>query len=145
MASITDLFGGQVKPGLYRLRADASEESLQRLAGEHGWQFFHVDGANVQDKRSFIRSVGATLQFPTYSAQNWDAFEESIRDLSWAPARGYVVLFDEPDQFAAREPAQWAVAHAVLEDAVRFWREEGKPLVVLFRRAGRVLPDIPWL
>lgn len=145
MAAITDLFSGQVKPGLYRLRADASEETLRRQAEEHGWQFFHIDGAKVQDKRSFIRAVGEALAFPAYSAQNWDAFEESIRDLTWAPAEGYLVLFDEPDQFAAREPGQWAVARDILDDAIRFQRQQGKPLVVLFRRAGRSLPDVPWL
>lgn len=145
MASVTDLLTGQVKPGLYRLRADVGEDTVQRQAEEHGWQFFHVDGAKVQDKRAFIRTVGKALDFPAYSAQNWDAFEESIRDLTWAPAPGYVVLFDEPDQFAARDPEQWAVARAILDDAVHFWRKEGKPLAVLFRRAGRLLPDIPWL
>lgn len=145
MSSVTDLFNGQVKPGLYRLRADVSEDSLQRQAEEHGWQFFHVDGAKAQDKRSFIRTVGKALDFPAYSAQNWDAFEESLRDLTWKQAPGYLVLFDEPDQFAAREPEQWAVARDILQDAVHSWRKEGKPLVVLFRRAGRALPDIPWL
>ena len=145
MSSVTDLLTGQVKPGLYRLRANASEDTLQRQAEENGWQFFHVDGAKVQDKRSFIRTVGKALDFPTYSAQNWDAFEESIRDLTWTPAKGYLVLFDEPDQFAARDPEQWAVARDILDDAIRSWRKQGKPMAVLFRRAGRTLPDVPWL
>ena len=145
MGSVADLFAGEIKPGLYRLRSTASGESLQRQAEEQGWQFFHVDGARVQDKRAFIRTVGKALDFPTYSAQNWDTFEESIRDLTWAPAEGYLVLFDEPDQFAAREPEQWAVARDILDAAVRFQRQQGKPMVVLFRRAGRALPDIPWL
>ncbi len=110
MSSVTDLFTGQAKPGMYRLRSNANIETLQRQAKDHGWQFFHVDGAKVQDKRSFIRTVGKALDFPTYSAQNWDAFEESIRDLTWSPAKGYLVLFDEPDQFAAQDPEQWAIA-----------------------------------
>ena len=145
MASVTDLLTGKSKPGLYRLRANANVETLQRQADEHGWQFFHVDGARVRDKRTFIRTVGKALEFPAYSAQNWDAFEESIRDLTWAPAKGYLVLFDEPDQFAAREPEQWAVAQDILNDAIKFQRQQGRPMVVLFRRAGRALPDIPWL
>lgn len=145
MAPIVDLFNGQVKPGLYRLRADVSVESLQRQAEEHGWQLFHIDGAKTHDKRSFIRTAGQALDFPAYSAQNWDSFEESIRDLTWAPAQGYLVLFDEPDQFAAKDPEQWAVAREILAAAVKFHRQQGAPLTVLFRRAGRALPDIPWL
>ncbi len=145
MAPIADLFNGQVKPGLYRLRADVTAESLQRQAEEHGWQLFHIDGAKTHDKRSFIRTAGQALDFPAYSAQNWDAFEESIRDLTWAPAQGYLVLFDEPDQFAANDPEQWAVAREILTATVRFHRQQGAPMTVLFRRAGRALPDIPWL
>ena len=145
MGSVADLFTGEAKPGLYRLRSSARAESLQRQAEEQGWRFFHIDGAKVQDKRAFIRTVGKALDFPAYSAQNWDAFEESIRDLTWAPAKGYLVLFDEPDQFAAREPEQWAVARDILDDAIRFQRQQGKPMAVLFRRAGRALPEVPWL
>lgn len=145
MAPIADLFNGQVKPGLYRLRADVAVESLQRQAKEHGWQLFHIDGAKTHDKRSFIRTAGKALDFPAYSAQNWDSFEESLRDLTWAPAKGYLVLFDEPDQFAASDPEQWAVAREILVAAVKFHRQQGAPLTVLFRRAGRALPDIPWL
>ncbi len=145
MAPIADLFNGQVKPGLYRLRANITVEALQRQAEEHDWQFFHINGAKTHDKRSFIRTVGKALKFPAYSAQNWDAFEESIRDLTWAPAKGYLVLFDEPDQFAANDPEQWAVAREILNTAVKFHRQQGAPMMVLFRRAGRALPDVPWL
>ena len=87
MAPIADLFNGQVKPDLYRLRADVAVESLQRQAEEHGWQLFHIDGAKTHDKRSFIRTAGKALDFPAYSAQNWDSFEESLRDLTWAPPK----------------------------------------------------------
>lgn len=145
MATVTDLFTGQASPGMYRLRANANLDALKRQAEEHGWRVFHVDGARVQDKNTFIRTAGKAMRFPAYSAQNWDAFEESIRDLSWAPAEGYLVLFDEPDQFAAQNPEQWAVARDILDDTIRFWRQQGKPMVVLLRRAGRALPEIPWL
>lgn len=139
------LLNGELAPGLYRVPADVSPPTVQRLAEEHGWRFFHVDGAAVEDKRSFIRSAGAAMDFPAYSGQNWDAFEESIRDLTWAPAQGYLVLFDEPDQFAARSPEQWQTARSILESTVAFWAEQGIPMAILLRKAGRALPDVPWL
>ncbi len=145
MQQLEHVLSGQQEPGMYRIPADANPATIQRLAEERGWRFFHVDGAAVADKRSFIRAAGDAMQFPAYSGQNWDAFEESLRDLGWAPAAGYLVLFDEPDQFAQRDPAQWSVARAILQDAIAFWQEQGKPVVVLFRRAGRALPDVPWL
>jgi hypothetical protein len=145
MQQLEHVLSGQREPGMYRIPADANAATVQRQTEEQGWRFFHVDGAAVEDKRSFIRAAGDAMQFPAYSGQNWDAFEESLRDLAWAPSAGYLVLFDEPDQFAERDPAQWAVARAVLQDAIAFWQEQGKPMVVLFRRAGHALPDIPWL
>jgi hypothetical protein len=145
MQSLENVLSGQVEPGMYRIPAGANAETIQSLAEAQGWRFFHVDGAAVQDKRSFIRAAGDAMQFPTYSGQNWDAFEESIRDLTWAPANGYLVLFDEPDQFALRDAEQWAVARAILGETISFWREQETPMVVLFRRAGRSLPDVPWL
>jgi hypothetical protein len=145
MRTIQLLLDGVRQPGMYRVDAKAQPDAIQRQVEEHGWRFFHIDGAAVADKRSFIRAAGDAMRFPGYSRQNWDAFEESLRDLTWAAAQGYLVLFDEPDQFAERNPGEWAVAQAILADAVAFWRAQGVPMIVLFRRAGRALPDIPWL
>lgn len=145
MQLLENILNGQVEPGMYRIPADANAESIRKSAEAHGWRVFHVDGAGVEDKRSFIRAAGDAMQFPAYSGQNWDAFEESIRDLTWAPANGYLVLFDEPDLFAQRDAEQWAVARTILDEAISFWRQQGTPMVVLFRRAGRALPDVPWL
>jgi len=35
--------------------------------------------------------LGAALQFPSYYGENWDAFDECITDLSWMPARWYLI------------------------------------------------------
>jgi hypothetical protein len=142
---LEQLLTGERAPGLYRIEASTDPEGVRRQAESHGWRFFHVDGSQVADKRSFIRAAGTAMSFPAYSGQNWDAFEESIRDLAWAPARGYLVLFDEPDQFAARDPEQWEVAQNILQEAVATWHADGVPMIVLFRKAGRALPNIPWL
>lgn len=142
---LEQLFSRERTSGLYRIEAFVEPEKVRRMAEEHGWRFFHVDGSQVEDKRSFIRATGEAMSFPAYSAQNWDAFEESIRDMTWAPAPGYVVLFDEPDQFAARDPEQWEIAKSILQNAVDTWRLNGSPMVVLFRKAGRALPEVSWL
>ena len=142
---LKQVLAGERAPGLYRIEADAEPEAVKQQAEQAGWRFFYVDGSQVEDKRSFIRTAGTAMAFPAYSGQNCDAFEESIRDLGWAPAAGYLVLFDEPDQFAERDPEQWEVARSILLGAVDMWRADGIPMVVLFRRAGRSLPDVPWL
>jgi hypothetical protein len=139
------LLTGEREAALYRIEASVEPETVKQQAAAHGWRFFHVDGSQVEDKRSFIRAAGAAMEFPAYSGQNWDAFEESIRELAWAPAPGYLVLFDEPDQFVERDPQQWEVARRILQNAIETWRADGVPMAVLFRKAGRALPDVPWL
>lgn len=138
------LAGGR-PAGLYRVGTDLRPVAIERWARDHGWRAFHVDGSQSSDKAAFIRAVGVAMGFPAYSAANWDAFEESLRDLSWAPAAGYVLLIDHPGRLIATDPQAWAVARAILADAGAFWQDRGSPLFVLLRRAGRALPDVPWL
>lgn len=139
------LLSGARPPGLYRIDASLEPETVQAAAAERGWRTFHMDGREITDKASFIRTVGVALDFPAYSASNWDAFEESIRDLSWARAPGYVLVFDDPDPLIASDAATWATARSILESAVQHWQSLGVPMTVLFRKAGRALPDVPWL
>jgi hypothetical protein len=144
-AALAALFAGERPAGLYRIAADIQPESVRSLAADHGWRAYHVDGRQVTDKASFIRAVGVAMDFPAWSGLNWDAFEESVRDLSWAPASGYVLVYDDPDRLMAADGEAWAVARSILEGAAEHWRDLGVPWAVLFRKAGRSLPDLPWL
>ena len=85
------------------------------------------------------------MRFPSYSGNNWDAFEESLNDLSWAPAQGYLVVFDGAGGFARLQPDEFAVAVEILRESARRWDALGIPLVVLLRGAGRAAGDVPRL
>jgi hypothetical protein len=37
------------------------------------------------------------------------------------------------------------MARQILVDAVHHWSARGVPYFVLLRKAGRALPDVPWL
>lgn len=145
MASLQSLFSGQSKSGLYRLRGSAQDETLNRLAKEHGWRVRRLNGDKIHSKAAFIRAVSDALNFPDYSAANWDAFEESLRDLSWLPEQPIALVYDQPNVWARADGATWAIARDILGDAARAGRSGARPLTILFRRAGRALPDIPWL
>ena len=68
-----------------------------------------------------------------------------MNDLSWAPAQGYLVVFDGAGGFARSQPDEFAVAVAILHESVRRWDVLGIPLVVLLRGAGRTADDVPRL
>jgi hypothetical protein len=145
MGKLERLLAGDRPPGLYRLSADMDLERMRLAAKARGWRVFHLDGRRVVDKASFLLAAAKSLEFPTYFGHNWDAFEELLTDLSWAPAAGYLLLYDHPARFARSRPREWVTARAILEEAVAYWRRQGTPLVVLLRHARRIVPDVPWL
>jgi RNAse (barnase) inhibitor barstar len=44
------------------------------------------------DKDEFLTRIAEAFQFPDYFGTNWDALRDSLRDLVWVPASGYVLL-----------------------------------------------------
>jgi len=139
------LFSGLIAPGVYRTDLRTSAAALARTAERHGWQAFHLDGRELATKADFLEASARALRFPSYFGQNWDAFEESLNDMGWAPAQGYLVVFDGAGSFARAQPNEFAVALDILRESARRWHEQGTPLIVLLRGAGRVAGDLPRL
>jgi len=40
-------------------------------------------GSKMKDYQGLYNEFGAALQFPYYFGENWNAFDECIKDLSW--------------------------------------------------------------
>lgn len=143
---LTDLFEGRVEPGMYRLTSRASAETIGDAAAQHGWRFVHLDGRQIASKADFLRASAAALDFPAYSGRNWDALQDNLRDLAWAPAEhGYLVLYDHAGEFASAAPADFAVALDILRSSAANWRETATPMTVLLRGAGRAASEAPKL
>ena len=115
------------------------------MAAARGWRFFHLYGAAVFDKRTFLAACQSALTLPSYFGHNWDAFEETINDFSWAPAGGYVLLYDRVANFGANRPAEWAVALDILRSAAISWGQRGTPFYVLLRHTGGYATSAPLL
>ncbi len=130
-------------PGVYRFDSRATPEFLRHEADAAGWRFFYLDGARVHDKKSFLNQAARALDFPSYFGHNWDAFEECINDLAWAPAAGYILLFQAPERFVKNARTDWQVAVEILTTAIENWNEAGAPFYVLLR--GRVPGEFPAL
>jgi RNAse (barnase) inhibitor barstar len=128
--------------GIYRFASRASAETVQRRAEQAGWRCFHLDGREIKDKASFLQACNAAMEFPDYAGRNWDAFEELVTDLSWAPADGYVVLYDHASVYELSQPRSWATAMDILGDAAKSWADSGTPFYVLVRGSEAVLPTL---
>jgi RNAse (barnase) inhibitor barstar len=130
---------GDRPPGLYRLKWDVQVDALAGLAREQDWRFFYIDGKTIHNKTDFFRVCAISLRFPDYFGQNWDAFEDCLRDLEETSANQYVLLFDQPDQFAQENPEEWAIALNIFDEVVEFWQATDTPMYVLFKTASPAL------
>ncbi len=143
MNKIDALVAGEIPAGLYRFSSRARPETLAEELAEHGWRCFWLDGGKIDDKASFLRACAEAMQFPDYFGRNWDALEECLSDLSWVPADGYVLVYDQAARFVSGQPDEWYTARDILSGAVDAWAADGTPLYVLLRGTAGLLPDLP--
>jgi RNAse (barnase) inhibitor barstar len=143
--SLQPLFLGQRSPGVYRYASRAKAQSILHTVAYHGWRGFAVDGNRVVNKQTFLEQSAKSMNFPSYFGRNWDAFWDSIRDLSWCKASGYVLLYDHVRHFATMQPHEWQTALELLSEAAADWNSHAVEFYVLLRGAGRTAPEVPWL
>ncbi|BAL99355.1 MULTISPECIES: barstar family protein [Caldilinea] len=122
-----------VPSGLYRWLEPIPVRQFMQSVDALGWRFFYLDGRRARDKASFLRAIAETMAFPDYFGKNWDAFEECVNDLTWAPASGYVLLYEHVWWFACTDPGEWRIARSILEDVCINWARQEVKFFVLLR------------
>jgi len=117
-------------PGVYRV-----ERADQVPASGH-----LVTRVRYADKATLMKNIAAALEFPGWFGENWDALEDCLSDLSWLPASGYVLVFED-----ARPGDDFGVLVDVLRSSAEWWAGRGKPFFAVFvDPAGRLeLPQLP--
>lgn len=104
--------------------------ALSSLAGSLGLDAVRIDLAACGGKASFLEQMAEALAFPDWFGQNWDAFFDCLADLSWRPARGYVLLLEHADTMRHDAPEALDTALAILGDAASAWESRGVPFRV---------------
>ena len=95
---------------------------------------FAVAAANleaVDDKAGLLAEIAAALDFPAGFGGNWDALADSLGDLSWRPAPGYVLLLDHCGGLRESAPDDFATLLEVLDEAARAHADAGIPFWAL--------------
>ena len=133
MSNLQRVLAQERNPGTYRFDSRASVQVMETEAADAGGQLFYLDGAKVRDKKSFLEKIARAMKFPDYYGKNWDAFEECVNDLSWAPASGYVLVYQAPERFVKNARADWEIALDIFASAIENWSERGIPFYVLLR------------
>lgn len=89
-------------------------------------EVFPVEG-HLDTKEVLLASIAKALIFPDYFGGNWDALDESIKDLSWLPAQRFVLLVKNGDDLLKLPRKDWDILFGVFSEAVEFWQDEGTP------------------
>jgi RNAse (barnase) inhibitor barstar len=98
--------------------------------------------ANIVSKQALFAALAKQLSFPDYFGENWDAFDECVRDLSWLPI-GQVVL-THADIPLVNDVANARIYIAILRDAAhKLFNSEDHQLSVIF--PAKFQAKIEWL
>jgi len=141
MSGLAAVLAGRRPAGLYVWDSATRPADVAHAAEHAGFRAFLLDGRAATDRESFLSLCEGAFALP---ARTWEALADCLADLSWAPARGYVVVYDGWGMLARCDPDAWAAAYRVLASAAGRWAAVGTPFTVLFRGPGPEL-DLPHL
>src|SRR5947209_3617886 len=71
--------------------APAEKQSLRAISAASECVWIRVALEAACDKAERLAEWARQLKFPAHFGANWDAFADYVRELSWLPARGYVI------------------------------------------------------
>ncbi len=112
--------------GVYRLNCTVRD--LRRAAEQSGFALLEADLSEVQGKGALLAALAQAIEAPGWFGNNWDALADSLSDLSWKPAPGYVLLLRD----ANLGPAEEEMLGNILLETVAFWESQGTAFWVFF-------------
>src|SRR4051812_44723455 len=109
MSKLLERLKDAARSGVYRTSADLA---LREAVAGSGALVARVALDGSPTKAALRERIAAGLSFPPPLGRNWDALEDSLRDLSWLEGSPRVLVFER-----AASAAELAVLVEVLGDA----------------------------
>ena len=128
------------RSGVYAMPADPA--ALRRAATDQKLAWMELDTSGVRDKEGLLEACAFSFDFPDSFGSNWDALSDCLRDFSWRPGRGYVIVWHGGAGLAATVPDEFATSLEIFRDAASYWKERGRVFIVLIDRpvSGAAVP-----
>ncbi|MBI3714425.1 MAG: barstar family protein [Betaproteobacteria bacterium] len=117
--------------GVFWLKSHAAVSEIKAAAKARNWAFFHLEGEKIEKKEQFFNHAAMAMKFPSHFGHNWDAFYDCLTEFDGVDADGYLIYFDHTDAFSEHHESQLETAIELFEDAIEFWKEDGKSMLVL--------------
>jgi RNAse (barnase) inhibitor barstar len=125
------LFASYLNSGVYPRGTSCKAASVKQAAGYCKLEYFQVELKQVKDKAGLLDQVAREMDLPDYFGRNWDALNDCLTDLSWRPAAGYVVLFNDFQRFANVAPADAETARRIFDASAAYWKQKKAPFFVV--------------
>ena len=109
-------------------REGPSEDELT----EWGLALVRLDLDAAADDGELMDALASGFSFPDYFGRNWDAVEECLRDLSWLPADGYVLVVRGAEPLWRRDPRLAAKLVRTWLFCAEHWARRETPFHLVF-------------
>ncbi|WP_240098843.1 barstar family protein [Thermomonas flagellata] len=107
---------------------DADLRGLARAGHAGGLQVVLLDLHGVRGKPQLLERLAGALQFPDPErGRNWDALSDRLRDLSWLPASGYLLLIADARALREADAPAFDTFLDILDEAAADWAAAGTP------------------
>lgn len=136
MSGLAALLVGRRDAGIYRWDSRLPAVDVERAVAHAGWRAFVLDARAVTDVAGLHSAIAAACGFPAGYDRTWAGLADNLVDLSWAPGRGRLLLYEGWGMLARCDPDGWETAREVLARVCVHWRKLETPFAVLLRGPG---------
>lgn len=133
MNEIKRVLTGPNNPPVVLIPPNSLDElAIQVMANEMLFQFMVISGSAISSKEDLFDHLSSAFHFPDYFGRNWDAVLDCIRDLdSWLPAKGYLLLYKNPNNLISKSLSDFKVFLEIAEAASEFWASQGVRFILI--------------
>lgn len=129
------LLGDARRAGACRVQAHERTAMIE-AAATLDFAIVTLDLTPVRDKSTLLDAIATALEFPHDFGHNWDALADSLGDLSWRPAPGYMLLLEHTDALRDTAPRDFTTLLAILDEASRSHARADVPFWILLASAA---------
>jgi len=115
--------------GVYHLTREAWEIAAAAAAADLAC--IRIDIGHAHDKADFLAHLSKAMGFPQWFGGNWDALADCLKDLSWLPGKGWVVVLEKSKHFGAGHSHEFQEAMDLMGEIADYWRAQNKPFWTL--------------
>lgn len=117
------------RAGVYHLTREPWQVAAS--AGAADIACFRIDIGRAHGKADFLDHIAKAMGFPRWFGNNWDALEDCLKDLSWLPGKGWVLVLEKSKHFGAGHGAEFEEAMALMAEVSDYWRAQDRPFWTL--------------